>query len=69
MLEGKELHDGRFLKILWDDPSHIVGINWKETTAEMSDDDAGTLLRLESRVRLSRATRVSCFHRSHSSIA
>src|SRR5215471_6838578 len=33
MPEGKELHDGRFLKILWDDPSRIIGINWKETTA------------------------------------
>jgi hypothetical protein len=39
MLEGKELHDGRFLKILWDEPSRIIGINWKATTAEMSDED------------------------------
>jgi hypothetical protein len=39
MLEGKELHDGKFLKILWDDRSRIVPIDWKETTAEMSDED------------------------------
>ena len=39
MPEGRELHDRRFLKILWDDPSRIIGINWKETTAEKSDED------------------------------
>jgi len=39
MLEGKELYDGKFLKILWDNPSRIIGINWKESTAEMSDED------------------------------
>ena len=38
MLEGKELHD-KFLKILWDNPSRIIGIDWKETTAEMSDEE------------------------------
>jgi hypothetical protein len=38
MLEGKELYDGKFLKILWDNPSRIIGINWKESTAEMSEE-------------------------------
>lgn len=38
-LEAKQLHDGPFLTILWDTPRRIIGIQWKPTTAEMTDED------------------------------
>jgi hypothetical protein len=33
------LHDGEFLKILWDAGTGIIGIEWKESTAAMTDGD------------------------------
>ncbi|HKF59540.1 MAG TPA: hypothetical protein VKJ45_29135 [Blastocatellia bacterium] len=37
-MESTVLHDDRFLTILWDDLSRIIGIDWKESTAAMTDD-------------------------------
>jgi hypothetical protein len=38
-MQGTQIHDGKFFTILWDAASHIIGIKWKESTAEMSDED------------------------------
>ena len=34
-----ELHEDDFLRILWDDSAQIIGIDWKESTAMMNDED------------------------------
>ena len=34
-----QLHDDKFLRILWEDATRIIGIDWKESTATMTDDD------------------------------
>jgi hypothetical protein len=33
------LHDDTFLKILWDGNTSVIGIDWKEATTSMTDDD------------------------------
>jgi hypothetical protein len=33
------LHDNTFLKILWNDKTRVIGIDWKEATSSMTDDD------------------------------
>jgi hypothetical protein len=38
------LHDSRFLKILWDAGTRIIGIEWKESTAAMTDEDFKAVL-------------------------
>jgi hypothetical protein len=38
-MQGTQIHDGKFFKILWDSESRIIGINWKESTSEMSEED------------------------------
>jgi hypothetical protein len=38
-MESTVLHEDRFLTILWDDLTRIIGIDWKESTAAMTDDD------------------------------
>lgn len=39
MVGKKEIHDGTFLKIWWDDSNRIIGIDWKDSTGNMSEDD------------------------------
>ena len=34
-----ELHEDNFLRILWDDQTQIIAIDWKESSATMTDDD------------------------------
>jgi hypothetical protein len=41
-----QLHDGKFLTILWDEKMRIIGIDWKESTASMTDEDFKTELTL-----------------------
>src|SRR5215471_17712201 len=38
-MQGKPLHDAKFLKILWDSKTRIIAIEWKETTEAMTDED------------------------------
>jgi hypothetical protein len=33
-----QLHDDQFLKILWDENSRIIRIDWKEATSSMTDE-------------------------------
>jgi hypothetical protein len=34
-----ELYDDKFFKILWNEADRVIGIDWKETTASMTDED------------------------------
>jgi hypothetical protein len=38
-MEPTELHEDEFLRILWDDSTGIIAIDWKESTAAMTDED------------------------------
>ena len=38
-MKPQQLHEDTFLKILWDDQSRVIGIDWKEGTSSMTDDD------------------------------
>jgi len=38
-MQAIRLHEGKFLKILWDGNTRIISIEWKESTAAMTDDD------------------------------
>ena len=38
-MQPTELHDDKFLQILWDEHSRVIGIRWKEATASMSDEN------------------------------
>jgi hypothetical protein len=33
------LHQDQFLRILWDEETRVIGIDWKESTSTMTDDD------------------------------
>ena len=37
-MSATQIHDAKFLKILWDEKTRLIGIDWKETTAEMTDE-------------------------------
>ena len=37
-MQAIQLHDGKFLKILWDEQMRVIGIDWKEATAAMADE-------------------------------
>jgi hypothetical protein len=45
-MQSTEIHDGKYLKVLWDGESRIIGIDWKESTAGMTDDDFKAALTL-----------------------
>ena len=36
---SSELHEDGFLRILWDEETRVIGIDWKESTATMTDAD------------------------------
>ncbi len=38
-MELTQLHEDAFLRILWDCSTRIIGIDWKESTAKMTDED------------------------------
>jgi len=38
-MERTQLHEDDFLRILWDQLTGIIGIDWKEATKRMTDDD------------------------------
>jgi hypothetical protein len=37
-MRSTQLHNDSFLKVLWDENSRIIGIDWKESTTAMTDD-------------------------------
>lgn len=45
-MQSVQLHEDKFLRILWDETTRIIGIDWKDTTSAMSDDEFRAELRL-----------------------
>ena len=39
MLQPTQLHEDEFLRVLWDEELLVIGIDWKEATAAMTDKD------------------------------
>jgi hypothetical protein len=37
-MQVTQLHDDNFLKILWDENTRTIGIDWKESTSAMTDE-------------------------------
>ena len=37
-MQAKQLHEDGFLKILWGEKAHIIGIDWKDSTAGMTGE-------------------------------
>ena len=42
----EQLYEGPYLRILWDENSKIIGIDWKETTAAMTNEEFKAVLML-----------------------
>lgn|SRR5262249_19358096 len=38
-MKPETLHEGQYLRILWDEESRIIGIDWKETTSAMTTEE------------------------------
>ena len=38
-MKPDQLHDGQYLRILWDEKTRIIGIEWKEATSTMSSEE------------------------------
>src|SRR5215831_21069185 len=38
-MKPTELYENRFQLIIWDETNGIIGLDWKEATAHMTDDD------------------------------
>ena len=38
-MAATQIHDAKFLTIWWDEKKRIIGIDWKETTAAMTDEE------------------------------
>jgi hypothetical protein len=60
-------HEDKYLQVFWDESTGIIGIDWKETTFDMTDEDFKTALTLFAKqVEDKRAPRilidVSKFH-------
>jgi len=40
------LHEDKYLQVFWDETNRIIGIDWKATTSDMTDEDFKTELTL-----------------------
>jgi hypothetical protein len=38
-MQAIQLHEDKFLKISWEDKARIIGIDWKEATSSMTDEE------------------------------
>jgi hypothetical protein len=38
-MSSEQLHDGQYLRILWDEKTRIIGIEWKETPSTMTSEE------------------------------
>ena len=41
-----QLHEDKFFKVFWDESTRIIGIDWKEATSAMTDEEFKTELTL-----------------------
>lgn len=37
-MQTTQLHDDDFFTVLWDETAHLIGIDWKEATSAMTDE-------------------------------
>ena len=40
------IHDDAFFQVLWDENTNVIGIQWKEATSSMTDEDFKSELQL-----------------------
>ena len=45
-MQTTQLHEDKFFKVLWDEHTRIIGIDWKEDTSSMTDEDFKAALTL-----------------------
>src|SRR5262245_66181241 len=45
-MKTQQLYDDTFLRILWDDESRVIGIDWKEATSSMTGEEFKKELKL-----------------------
>ncbi len=45
-MKPQQLHESRYLRILWNEKLRIIGIDWKESTAAMSSEEFKSELQL-----------------------
>ena len=38
-MQTTQLHEDKFFKVLWDEGTRIIGIDWKEATSSMTDEE------------------------------
>ena len=38
-MQTTQLHEDRFFKVFWDERTRIIGIDWKEATSSMTDEE------------------------------
>jgi hypothetical protein len=45
-MQTAQLHDDDFFKVLWDENARIIGIDWKEATSSITDEEFKAALTL-----------------------
>src|SRR5260370_40251927 len=45
-MQTTQLHEDKFLKISWEEKARIIGIDWKEATSSMTDEEFKAALTL-----------------------
>jgi len=56
-MQPELLREGRFLRILWDEKTRIIGIDWKEATSAMTDEEfKADLMLFASQVEMKKAS-------------
>ena len=38
-MQTTQLHEDKFFKVLWDERTRIIGVDWKEGTSSMTDEE------------------------------
>jgi hypothetical protein len=38
-MQTTQLHEDKFVKVFWDEHTRIIGIDWKEATSSMTDEE------------------------------
>jgi len=45
-MQAAHLHEDKFLRIFWDEETRIIGIDWKDSTSTMTDEEFRAELKL-----------------------
>ena len=38
-MQSTQLHEDKFFKVFWDESTRIIGVDWKEATSSMTDEE------------------------------